>query len=90
VPKGRKQPPKPAKKSNLPGPETRDEAWKASAGQFEVMHAAFVESAKAHQQLLEQLAPGLERQLGLDVAALTDVHRQTFERVAKAVKKQWP
>jgi hypothetical protein len=87
VPKKRKQPAKPANKAKLPGPETRDETWKASAGQFEVMHAAFAESAKLHQQLLEQLAPGLERQLGVDVAALTAAHRQAFERIAKAVKK---
>jgi hypothetical protein len=90
VPKGRKQSPKPPKQSKLPGPETRDETWKASAGQFEVMHASFVESAKVHQQLLEQLAPGLERQLGVDVAALTGANRQAFERIAEAAKKQWP
>ena len=68
----------------------RDEAWKASAGQFEVLHAAHVESSMLNQQLVEQLAPGLQRQLGVDVAALTAAHRKAFENVAKAVKKQWP
>jgi hypothetical protein len=90
VPQGRKQSPKPSKKYKLPGPETREETWKASTGQFDVMHAAFVESAKVHQQLLEQLAPGLARHLGVDVAQLTAANRQAFERIAKAVTKQWP
>jgi len=65
-----------------PGTETRNAAWQRTVAEWKQAHDAGIESHALTQEWLATAVEGLQR-LGIDLRALTALHRAAFEKIVR-------
>lgn len=69
------------------GTESRLKDWETILGQFEKSHFAYEESYAHRQELLKSMAPKLAEQWGIDLQKLTQLGRESAERISRKLDK---